>query len=188
MTTTTVKITKVDTKVVLSTPYHPSLPSRAKALGGKYDPQNKTWAFNARDEERVRNLAREIFGTDGTITEPLVTVRFSGHMPGSEYWKFGRLIARRPGRDAEVRLGEGVVLIEGHFLGRNGSTRYPVIGGEGTVLEIRDVPLSMARRAIAEDSRFSIVEDTPVAEHNLLAQFSDAELLAELERRGIKVQ
>lgn len=185
---TTVKITKTDTKVVLSTPYHPNLPSRAKALGGKFNPQNKTWVFDARDEQRVRDLAREIFGTDGSpITEPLVTVKFSGHMPGSEYWKFGRLIARRPGRDAEVQLGEGVVLVEGYFLGRNGSMRYPVIGGEGTVLEIRDVPLSMARRAIAEDSRFSIVEDAPVAEHNPLAQFSNEELLAELERRGIKI-
>jgi len=57
---TQIRITTETNSTFLSSPYHPALPERARALGGKFDRSNKVWIFDARDEERVRELAREI--------------------------------------------------------------------------------------------------------------------------------
>ncbi len=56
------------TAVTLTAPYDPSLPGKAKALGGYFDGVTKAWTFDVRDEMRVRDLARDIYGTDGTVT------------------------------------------------------------------------------------------------------------------------
>lgn len=135
-------------RVVLTAPYHPDLPSEAKSLGGKWDPSAKSWVFDPRDEQDVRALAREVYGTDDTAGEPMVTVRLDlvGWDRSPETWFAGRRILWRPGRDAEVRLGDGVRCTAGFFCaggsgGGAGSVKYPAIGDTtGVVLEVRDVP------------------------------------------------
>jgi hypothetical protein len=39
-------------------------------------------------------------------------------------------------------MGEGVIVVEGKFPSRGGSRRYPKLRGEGTVLKVRDVPVT----------------------------------------------
>lgn len=130
-------------RIVAITPYHPSFPGQARALGGKFDRETKTWNFDPRDEARVREMVTGIFGTDGTPTET-VTVRVTAVAPFEDarsLYLAGREILTKPGRDIAPRLGEGVVKLAGTFNRRGGSVANPIIGGiEGVVLEVRDLP------------------------------------------------
>lgn len=135
-----ITITNDGTTVTARTPYHPDFPKKARAIGGKF--RGGAWTFDARDEQRVRDLCREIYGTDGTPVDT-VTVRISTSSAPDEsaWWAFGRMIAERRYRDSAVRLGDGVVIVAGGFPQRGGSMKYPRLDAyEGTILEIRDVP------------------------------------------------
>lgn len=145
---TSIQITASAGSVTLTSPYDPACRNRAHDLGGKYT--DGTWVFSARDEDRVRALAREIYGTDGS-PEPTVTVRintaelnFRDHY--EEIRLAGRSLARRKARDSRVVLGDGVVVVEGQFPARGGSVKNPCLDytGEGIVLEVRDVPAGAA--------------------------------------------
>src|SRR5687767_1149952 len=103
----------------LASPYHPNFPSKARAMGGKWNASQATWTFDVRDIERVRSACLEVYGVD-PLAEPdespeLVTVRLAldTRYYGSELWMFGRELVNRPGRDNGVRLGAGVVIISG---------------------------------------------------------------------------
>jgi len=51
-----------DGRIAVSSPYHPNFPARARSLGGNWDAVRRVWVFDARDEDRVRSLCREIYG------------------------------------------------------------------------------------------------------------------------------
>ena len=146
----TVKIETFDNRIYLTAPYNDRLPSKAKAIGGRWSPADKAWHFDPRDEQRVRDLATSIFGTDGTNAD-LVDVRLTATEAADEFGGIelgGRTIAERRRRDDPVTLGEGVVRASGTFTpggaGTGGSVRYPRFGwDEHLVLEVRDVPRSV---------------------------------------------
>ncbi|MEU6628393.1 hypothetical protein ABZ905_08875 [Streptomyces parvus] len=156
-----VRITTENGKTYLRAPFHPDWPQAARDIGGQFP--NGAWVFDARDEDRVRALAREIYGTDGT-PDPTgtVTVRTRvsnvrgdrGGRPAVLY-EFGRRIASRYSRDEPARLGTGVILVEGGFTPGAGTHSYIELGPlPGTVVEVRDVP-----RSVAVDHGLHIVDD-----------------------------
>jgi len=51
--------------ISVSSPYHPDFPLKARSLGGMWDIARRVWVFDASDEDRVRLLCREIYGSDG---------------------------------------------------------------------------------------------------------------------------
>jgi DNA repair protein RadC len=59
-----VAIVEQDGRLAVSTPYHPDFPARARMLGGEWDAGRRVWLFDAGENERVRTLCREIYGTD----------------------------------------------------------------------------------------------------------------------------
>jgi DNA repair protein RadC len=65
-----VSIVEQDGRIVVGTPYHPNFPARARLLGGDWDALRHVWIFDAREDDRVRSLCREIYGTDGTVPIP----------------------------------------------------------------------------------------------------------------------
>lgn len=141
------------TKLKLVSPYHPSLPADARALGGQWNATTKAWYFDQRDADRVRALCLKHFGVDPLADAPadLVTVRLNldAYSDGAELWVFGRQVAGRLSRDQSVRLGEGVVLLSGGFPLSGGSTKNPRLDPEkGTVLEVRDVPRNLFESAL----------------------------------------
>ena len=156
-------IRKEGSNLAVETPYHPAFPSAAKAIGGRWDPDRRVWRFDLRDEERVRALLIDLFGDPA---EPRVTVRISAEGLNTAYvgslFALGREILCRRGRDAEVQLGEGVVLLAGGYPASAGSRQNPAIGRplEGTILEVRDVPISLARRACQANDAYSIIDPT----------------------------
>lgn len=154
-----IKITTVNMKngshmVELEAPYHPNLPKIARDIGGTFSSVNKCWYFDARDEERVKKLALLIYGTDGENLGELVTTRIDMDMitNSQELWMFGRQVARRWTRDCRVKLGMGVIVVEGGFPSSGGSGKYPTLNAfVGTVLEVRDVPRELAEKRAKEN-------------------------------------
>jgi len=143
-----IQITVAD-KLHVASPYNPVFVKQAKACGGRWNGDEKTWDFDPRDEDRVRDLCKEVYGTDGLPAET-VTVRveleegdtYSGDQ---EFYFCGSQVARRRSRDTAVILADGVVIVSGGFPSRGGSAKNPRLATEkGTVLEIRDVPAGHA--------------------------------------------
>ncbi|MGH3987458.1 MAG: hypothetical protein ACRDTZ_09090 [Pseudonocardiaceae bacterium] len=142
----TIKI-DITPDVTLTAPYHPDLPRKAHAAGGRFI--NGVWRFDPRDEARVRQITCAIFGTDGT-PGPTATVwvplaDFATHLRSQRgpeaLWLLGRRLVTRRGRDDRVELGPGVVVLTGGFPGSGGSVKNPTLDPEpDTMLEVRDVP------------------------------------------------
>ena len=65
-----VSIVEQGGRIVVGTPYHPNFPARARLLGGDWDALRHVWIFDAREDDRVRSLCREIYGTDGVALIP----------------------------------------------------------------------------------------------------------------------
>jgi DNA repair protein RadC len=54
-----------DGRIAVSSPFHPNFPAKARGLGGVWDSRRRVWVFDAGDNDRVRSLCLEIYGTDG---------------------------------------------------------------------------------------------------------------------------
>jgi hypothetical protein len=88
---------------------------------------------------------------------------FRSYASPPELYVAGRCVARRPARDAAVRLGPGVVVVRGGFCTTGGSAKRPALAPEdGTILEIRGVPRPAAE---AERQRYpeavTLVDEAP---------------------------
>ena len=110
-----VKIEKENGKITVTSLYNPKFPAEARKIGGKWT--GKSWTFDKRDEERVRGLCVQVYGTDGTPQELVdVQVRlFPDTISEQDLWALGREIIERPSRDTQVRMGTGVVLVAREF-------------------------------------------------------------------------
>src|SRR5271165_2687490 len=60
-----VSIVEQGGRIAVSSPYHPNFPARARFLGGEWDAQRHVWLFDVGEDDRVRSLCREVYGTDG---------------------------------------------------------------------------------------------------------------------------
>src|SRR5664280_748372 len=119
--TTTVTVTTDTVSCTLAGPSAAELPHYAKTIGGWWNPTDKVWTFDVRDEARVRALAVKLYGTDGSGADmPTITVRIPvpAHFTPYRYQELvlaGRTLAFRPGRDTPVRYADDVVLVSGGF-------------------------------------------------------------------------
>ena len=149
-------------KIVVSTPYHPDFSREVRRLNGKWEPVTRTWVFDARDTERVKEVCRDLFGTDGTGAERLVTVRATSGDSRLQYsqtgaYVLGRCVAFATGRDSGARLGKDVVLISGR-IGSGGSVKdWCTVIHPNTVVEIRDIP----EAALGLDTKGWLIEVVP---------------------------
>lgn len=145
--------------LTFDSPYHPDMPPRARALGGKWHDAHKHWHFDPRDEADVRSMARDIYGTDGTDDHGHVDVHVHlGRSREQTVYGVGRQLAHRYARDSRVKLGDGVRLAAGGFPDHGGSRKSPDVESDpGTKLLVRDVPDGLAARAVEnEPEKYSI--------------------------------
>lgn len=154
-----VSIASTGTKVEVKAPYHPDFPHNAKRLGGKWN--NSAWSFDARDEDRVRELCRKIYGTDGTSAD-LVSVRLTAKtditaLQGGIF-AAGRCVARATGRDSGAKLGDGVILLSGRVTSGGSMKNWRTYVIEGSVVEVRDVPRAAISDIDTNDWTIEIVE------------------------------
>jgi hypothetical protein len=138
------------TRLRVRVPFHPSFVSRAPTIGSVFCADH--WLFHARDEQEVRRLCFEIFGTDGRVVDTCdaridLSLYARSIAPSSFAIYFaGKLIAARR-MDGRVDMGDSVVIVSGYFRKSVGSSAgpapTPLSPSDGMVVEVRDVPLSL---------------------------------------------
>lgn len=144
-----VKTKIIDENFVISCPYDRNFIEAIKRIGGHWD--GKFWIVDYRQQERAEDILLEIYGENGVDGEKdVVDIRLTGTAwadseGDSELSLYNRRIAYRPGRDAKVRFGHGVVVVDAEFLDSSGSAKYPTIGliTENPVFEVYNVPKSL---------------------------------------------
>jgi len=165
-------ITVSNSTVSVNSPYNTDFITAARKLGGKW--VSPEWEFDIRDEQRVRDLCRDVYGTDG-ITTDLCTIRAefgpSDNAGREPITVFGRVVARAYGRDSGAKLGEGVVLLSGGF-GSGGSMKnWETTAKNGTEVLIRDVPRVAVQTAIDGGATWlSIEAETAPVDHAALTR------------------
>lgn len=180
---TEVNIVNMGSELVVVTPFSREFPAAARKIGGNWVASTKAWSFDLRDEQAVKELCRQVFGTAGAEDEAeLVTVgikldelapeHFSSlggsHFVNRIHW-CGRTLAERRGRDKDVELGDKVRLLTGDWDPYGGSMANPALGSvEGIELEVRDVPKLMFDRLTNRDG--VIVLNTAVDRDALQAE------------------
>jgi hypothetical protein len=141
-----VSITTDNGQINVDSPYHEKFVNFARNLNGNWT--GEVWAFDCRDEERVREKLFEVYGTDGsdvaTVDVRMTTDKDSDR---EDLTAFGRVVLRLRSRDEKPDLGEGVALIEGTLKG-GGSRKYPEWNAKNAVLEVRDVPVTLAEESV----------------------------------------
>jgi len=107
----TVSLERGGDVLFLSSPYRPDLPPRLKALGGKWQPETKTWIFELHRYGALRSLCKEFWDVDVTVGDVphLVT-----HSHASEAVTLAtKLAALMAGMDEEKRELIFTILFEG---------------------------------------------------------------------------
>lgn len=156
----TVKIESQNGTIAVTSPYHPDFIAESRKLNGKFS--NGAWHFDPRIQDRVEATCRSIYGTAGEPTDT-VTVRIDLDylsFSGPAIYALGRLIAERKYRDYSAKIGPGLVITAGGFPKSGGSVKSPRPDPEiGTNVEVFDVPLALAERAVTDyPSAYTILD------------------------------
>ena len=148
---TAIRITRHGDQLSCVSPYNAEFVTAARQLAGKW--RASAWWFPATQEERLRRLCREVYGTDGSPVER-VTLRVS--LPDglraqtASISIAGRMVARAQGRDTGAQLGDGVVITAGAVASGGSRQYWETIIEPETELEILDVPRPMAEKLHAQ--------------------------------------
>jgi hypothetical protein len=154
---------------------------RAKKIGGRWNPREAAWVFDARVGDKVRALCIECYGNDGTTFEELVDIRikFLRDLVASKgpITVFGRVIGSAKARDSGARLGNGVVLEEGKISSAGSYVNWTTAVDAGTVVLLFDVPKALVLAGGSKYVEINIVEPSqPTSEDHA------NELIAERDR------
>ena len=128
--------------------FHPDFNAGAQRLKRRFDAATKANIFDLDDEDAVRALCREVYGTDGSDNVDLVDVECT-LMPttADEVFAFGRQLAKRFDYQTKVKLGRAVVVKSGSFPRQAGDLLNPQLfqstTEEPVVLTIHDVPVTL---------------------------------------------
>lgn len=168
----TVALATTSTTISVKSPYNSKFVEAAHKLNGKFD--RGTWAFDARDAQRVRDLCFQIYGDDG-VRKDQVTLRIEW-LKGTgatcdSLQAHGRTIARASGRDSGAKLGEDVVLLEGAFTSGGSMKNWSTDVSTGTIVLVRDFPRAAALELVAKESayrKYSIEEEAPIVDREAL--------------------
>lgn len=132
-------------KIEVRAEYHPDFPAAVRGLNGKFE--KPYWYFDSRDEIRIREICRSIYGTDGTdgtSDKPTATIRATAvddiSQSAAGVYLLGRCIAYATGRDSGARLGGNVVLISGRASSGGSVKNWTTVIRKGSMFEIRDLP------------------------------------------------
>lgn len=152
-----INVTVNDSYIKVVSPYNKDFVAKARRTGGRWNADQKAWIFDARDENRVRRLLIDIYGTDGHDTGETVTVRIDAgkHPTEQEILVGGTAIVKRRDRDQDPWTAPNTVIVSGSFHPSGGSRKYPALGENDAIIEVRDIP-----RAVAEHDGLDIVEST----------------------------
>jgi len=184
-----VKITKqlalqiTDQGIQVETVFTPTTPGKFRRVGGQFDKASKIWHLPKTKDafELLDNLFGIDFEGENPTTKVRVDARYLLADEGFDRSKAamlgGYVLALRGDPEWSVNLGKGVKKISGGFAGQHPQAHLAPL--PDTVLEI-EITKRMAER---------LGLDTPIEERGKgIESFTDDELLAEVERRGLVVR
>lgn len=180
----TVKITRTETRITVTSEYNKEFVARAHNLAGTFDSATKSWSFDIRDEADVLEACYYCYGEDG-YRQHLCDAEI--HLPNGYYIDrdtinfFGRPVARAFNRDSGAKIFDGVVIKTGGF-GSGGSMKHWTTYAEkGTVIVLRDLSLplvEMTRGKYGDDVVVEIINQNK----SIIGQVDVADLNAEKTR------
>lgn len=188
------KIERKDGKIYVQSEYNRDFIAGVKSIGGRW--MSPAWAVPAENEEMLDALLVRVYGRGCKPTETvdlLVDLGVLGEERG-EIRLAGKLLARRPGRDARVILGEDVTLVSGEFRASGGSVKNPCVSAdEGVIVKCWRVPVALYERckdqpgvSIAERSEKGKLAALKIEREQLLQRL--AEIEAEIAAAGASEQ
>ncbi len=181
-----ITIENTGSEVIVKAEYNSIFVQKAKAYRGKW--QAPHWVFDVRDEQRIRDLCKDVYGSDG-VTSETVTLRIewrrATYVNCGAFFVHGRKIAGVREGIPPARLGHGIILLEGGFDSGGSRKNWETTVEAGTVVLVRDFPAGRAKELIEEqteeDTRFYSIEDeaTTITRDDLIAERD--KLMARLE-------
>lgn len=144
------KITVTDTTISVVSPYDANFVKQAKQINGKWD--KPAWVFPKENENLVRNLCRDIFGTDGTpeVTETILVNL--AYVNTDDRLMVGPIeVLRKWDRDVAPKVGEGCTVVQGSLRSSGGSRNNPrITHSDDCVIRVKNVPQSLANQLVAD--------------------------------------
>jgi len=172
---------KIENGIIFSE-YSPDLVAIFRSKGGKWDAAEKGWRFSP---EQGSAVFEKLFGSGDIVTVRVPRCKTSEEADG--YGMVGGyLLAFRKGRDYPARMAPGVELVSGSFSSSCGSRNHPGLGDSEDAVYRLQVYRSFAEREGLEIEEQEEPARTPV-ENSALSSVPDAELIAELTRRGYTI-
>lgn len=182
------KIERKDGKIRVQSEYNRDFIGGVKAIGGKWCAP--CWVVPEENEEMLDDLLVRVYGRGIKPADTVDLLVDLGKLDedDGEIRLCGKLLARRPGRDRQVILGEDVVLVSGEFRASGGSAKNPrVQADEGVVVKCWRVPVALYERckdqpgvSIAERSEKGKLAALQIEREQLLQRL--AEIEAEIAR------
>lgn len=175
-----------DNDFIITCPYSRAFIDQIKRLGGHWSPPN--WIVDIRQQERAREILRNIYGEDGTgDATDTVSVRLTGtrwdDAPDNNVMGFcGRMVCQRRSRDAKVNFGIGVVAINAEFSRSAGSARNPLVGLEtdDPIFEVYDIPRTVYEK-IKDRPGVELLDVAPRSPSRQQLQQEKDDLLSRIE-------
>ena len=160
-------------------------------LGVFQQPVN-AWIVRAALENKVREVLRDVFGTDGSAPANMYTMIVTAIDDIDKYHGpvtcCGKVLARASGRDSGAKVGDDVALIDGSITSGGSSKNWRSIVKKDSVFKLLNVfpgqkdhfdPFLFKVEVTAESEDMNDTLTSP------LRQFSDEEIIAEARRRGL---
>jgi hypothetical protein len=177
-----IDITTTKECIRIVAPFSEANNKKFRSKGGKFDRTSRAWEFPA--TPTVTDLITTLWGTPGQLVR--VRVERNQITEHSEWMIGGYILASRRHRDHAVDMPAGVQVEEGGWTDTGGSMKHPKPECEDDSITLSAV----VHRSFAEARGLEIIaEDTDSQSEavNLLAGFSDDELIAEATRRGLMI-
>lgn len=173
----TIAVTLTALNVLIKSPYNSVFVEDARKLGGKFNRDSNSWAFDVRDEQRVRDLCFRVYGNDG-VRKDQVTLRIEWiqdtRSSVGPVHALGRTIARASGRDSGAKLGDDVVILAGGFTSGGSMKNWTTEVSTGTIVLVRDFPRVAAEELVAKEKssyrKYSIEPEAPVMDREALKE------------------
>lgn len=179
---TNIKLNYTDDNIEVTSPYNGDFVGRVKKIGGKWNANAKVWAVPVENEELLKGHLTDVYGYVDAEEETIkVTLRAKDFKYNNDIRIGSWVLATRRGRDYDVRLADGVYLVDGDFDKSGGSKNHPSVDPNGSeILEI-NLPVGIYDK-LTEDEKALLtkVEDKKVSVLEAL-EARKAKLLAELE-------
>ena len=159
-----VEIVNEESRLTVKAPYNPLFARRARALGGRFDDDAKTWVFNPRVERLVREALDKCFWWhEGVEDELRVTISIDpydflyvySNQDDKSVWFAGRELAVRFQFDRPPRMMSNVAIADGTWPKGELYSGLNIKPGKLKML-VWDVPVSFLERL--ESDKFELVE------------------------------